>query len=63
MVDDRPQELVAIGTYRVGSDGRADVRFHTSANPHAYRYVDVSLERDDGNPAHSGDSILRAPTG
>lgn len=26
-----------------------------------YRYVDVSLERADGNPNHSGESVLRAP--
>jgi hypothetical protein len=26
-----------------------------------YRYVDISLEPPDGNPNHSGESVLRAP--
>jgi hypothetical protein len=26
-----------------------------------YRYVDVSLEPADGNPNHSGESVLRVP--
>jgi hypothetical protein len=25
-----------------------------------YRLLDVSLERDDGNPAHSATSVMRA---
>ena len=28
-----------------------------------FRYIDVSREPDDGDPAHSGDSVLRGPTG
>jgi hypothetical protein len=28
-----------------------------------YRYLDVSLEPPDGNPNHSGQSVLRAPLG
>jgi hypothetical protein len=31
------------------------------ANASHYRYVDVSLEPADGNPNHSGESVLRAP--
>jgi hypothetical protein len=26
-----------------------------------YRYIDVSLEPADGNPNHSGQSVLRVP--
>ena len=29
----------------------------------SYRFLDVSLEPDDGNPNHSGDSVMRAPVG
>ena len=57
------RRLVSVGTYRVGDSGNADVSFHTAADPHAYRYVDVSLEPDDGNPAHSEVSILRSAAG
>ncbi|HZY23640.1 MAG TPA: anti-sigma factor [Beijerinckiaceae bacterium] len=31
------------------------------ANASHYRYVDVSLEPADGNPNHSGESVLRVP--
>jgi anti-sigma-K factor RskA len=30
-------------------------------NASHYRYVDISLEPADGNPNHSGDSVLRVP--
>ena len=53
-------KLVSVGSYRVGSDGEADVTFHTAEDPAAYRYVDVSLEPTDGNPAHSAKSLLRS---
>ena len=29
------------------------------SNASHYRYVDISLEPNDGNPNHSGDSVLR----
>jgi hypothetical protein len=31
------------------------------SNASHYRYVDISLEPADGNPNHSGDSVLRVP--
>ncbi|MEO5899339.1 MAG: anti-sigma factor [Ilumatobacteraceae bacterium] len=52
--------LVSVGTFRVAADGSADVTFATAADAHQYHYVDVSLEPEDGNPAHSGDSVLRS---
>jgi anti-sigma-K factor RskA len=39
---------------------RLDLRLPT--DPARYRYVDVSLEPLDGNPNHSGQSVLRVPT-
>jgi len=53
--------LVSLGSFRVGSDGAANVRLALPVNPKAYRSFDVSLEPDDGNPGHSGDSVLRGP--
>lgn len=49
-----------LGTLPDGS-GELDVRLPGDASE--YRFLDVSLEPDDGNPNHSGDSVLRAPLG
>ena len=49
-----------LGTLPDGS-GELDVRLPGDASE--YRFLDVSLEPDDGNPNHSGDSVLRAPVG
>jgi len=53
-------DLVSLGTFRVGADGTADATFTTAAAPSAFVYVDTSREPEDGNPAHSGDSVLRS---
>ena len=53
--------LVSLGSFRVGTDGAANVRLALPVNPKAYQSFDVSLEPDDGNPGHSGDSVLRGP--
>jgi anti-sigma-K factor RskA len=52
--------LASVGTFRVPSSGTVHVRFAVGVDPAAYRYVDVSVERDDGQPAHSGTSVLRS---
>lgn len=54
------RHLVPLGTFTVGRDGRAHVRFAYGADPRRYRYVDVSLQPDNGSAAHSADSVLRA---
>ena len=51
--------LVALGSFRVGADGTARVRVPLGVDPRAFRYLDVSLEPADGNPGHSGASVLR----
>jgi hypothetical protein len=56
-----PDDLAPIGTFRVGEDGSADVRFALGIDPSRYRALDVSVEREDGDPGHSGKSVLRAP--
>ncbi len=49
-----------LGTLPKGS-GELEVRLPGDASD--YRFLDVSLEPEDGNPNHSGDSVLRAPLG
>src|SRR6185436_13566031 len=44
LMDAGAKRLVSVGTFRVGPDGRADVRFHTGIDPHRYQYLDVSVE-------------------
>ena len=51
--------LVALGSFRVGADGRARVSVPVPVDPTRYRFVDVSVERDDGDPSHSSRSVLR----
>ena len=52
--------MVSMGTFRVARDGRVDARMAVAVDLRRYRLVDVSLERDDGNPAHSPTSVMRA---
>jgi anti-sigma-K factor RskA len=52
--------MVSMGTFRVGSDGRVDVHMPIAVDVHRYALVDVSREPDDGDPAHSDTSVLRA---
>lgn len=55
-----PDDLVSVGAFRVGADGRATVEFPLGADPRRYQLLDVSLERDDGDPGHSSRSVLRS---
>ncbi|MFL5913117.1 MAG: anti-sigma factor domain-containing protein [Gaiellaceae bacterium] len=43
------------------SSGSATVNAKLPVSPAGYRYLDVSLEPTDGNPNHSGQSLLRTP--
>jgi anti-sigma-K factor RskA len=52
---------VSVGTFRVGDAGRETVTFDLPDDPERYRFLDVSAEPPDGNPDHSGTSVLRAP--
>jgi anti-sigma-K factor RskA len=54
--------LVGLGAFRVGSDGAATLKLPLPADPGAFRYFDLSLEPGDGDPGHSGVSVLRGPT-
>jgi anti-sigma-K factor RskA len=52
--------LVALGSFRVGADGRARVRLPVTASPRRFPVLDISREAADGDPAHSGHSVLRS---
>ena len=54
--------LVSLGSFTVGDGGDAVVELPVPVDPAGYESFDVSLEPDDGNPEHSGDSVLRGPT-
>jgi anti-sigma-K factor RskA len=56
-----PDDLVAVGTFRVGADGRAELDFPLAVDPRRFRVLDVSLEAVDGDPGHSARSVLRSP--
>ena len=58
----RGDRLVSLGSFRVGDDGEAEIDVQLPVDASSYEYFDVSLEPDDGDPAHSGDSVLRGPT-
>lgn len=48
-----------MGTFRVASSGSVDIHMPVAVDVTRYALVDVSLEPDDGNPAHSNTSVLR----
>jgi len=55
-------ELVPLGSFRVGEGGAASLRVPLPQDPSRFAYVDVSREPADGDPRHSGDSVLRGAT-
>lgn len=59
---DGPDRLVSLGSFRVPASGTADVAVPLPVPIDDFAFIDVSVEREDGDPAHSGDSVLRGPT-
>ncbi len=59
---DEDGRMIGLGAFRVGADGRAEVELPIPVTPSRYRYFDLSLQEDNGDPAHSGVSVLRGPT-
>jgi anti-sigma-K factor RskA len=55
-------KLVPVASFRVGADGRAQVRVPLPADPASYRYFDVSRQVAGAGTEHSADSILRGST-
>lgn len=59
---DAPGKMIPIGSFRVGADGTAAVRVPLPVDPSRFDDVDVSVEPADGDPRHSGHSVLRGTT-
>jgi anti-sigma-K factor RskA len=59
---DGADRLLALGSFRVPASGEAEVTVPLPVDVTAFRFVDVSAETDDGDPGHSGVSVLRGPT-
>lgn len=57
-----PDDLISLGSFRVGASGRAEVTVPLPVDPGEFEFIDLSVERDDGDASHSGRSVLRAPT-
>lgn len=55
-------ELVSLGSFRVDDSGESKVRLPLPVDPADYGYFDVSIEKEDGSPDHSGKSVLRGLT-
>jgi anti-sigma-K factor RskA len=53
--------MVSLGGFQVDGRGHAELDVPVPVDPSKYQFVDISLEPGDGNPRHSGDSILRGP--
>ena len=58
----REGELIALGSFTVGPDGTAIESLPLPVDPSQFQYFDLSVEAADGDPAHSGESLLRGPT-
>ncbi len=54
-------DMVGLGTFKVGPEGRATVTLPAGVDPADYPVMDVSIEPDGGPAAHSGVSVLRSP--
>jgi anti-sigma-K factor RskA len=56
-----PDDLVSLGSFRVPASGEVEVSVPIPGDPGAFSALDISVEPPDGNPAHSSESVLRAP--
>jgi hypothetical protein len=52
-------QLVSLGSVRVPASGDATLDVELPVDPKQFRYLDLSRERDDGDPTHSTISVLR----
>ena len=57
-----PGDLVSLGSFRVTAAGRTTLDVRVPVDLSRYRFVDVSVETDDGDPSHSSRSVLRGRT-
>ena len=59
---DGPGKLVSLGSFRVPESGEARVEVPMPVDPQLFKFVDISVERLDEGPEHSGLSVMRART-
>jgi anti-sigma-K factor RskA len=59
---DGPERLLSLGAFRVPATGATEVTVPLPLDVADFRFVDVSAEPEDGDPGHSGVSVLRGPT-
>jgi anti-sigma-K factor RskA len=59
---DGPDRLVSLGSFRVPDSGEVEVDVPLPVPVGDFAFIDVSVEREDGDPGHSGRSVLRGPT-
>jgi anti-sigma-K factor RskA len=55
-------KLVSLGSFAVPKSGVAELKVPVPVDAKGFRFLDVSREPADGDPAHSGNSVLRGPT-
>lgn len=53
--------MISLGIVRVDRSGTANVRLPLPVSLRRFPVFDLSLEAGDGNPTHSGNSLLRSP--
>ena len=56
------KRLVGLGSFRVDDRGNATLKLPLPVDPKRFTYFDLSLEPADGDPGHSGVSVLRGPS-
>lgn len=57
-----PDDLISVGAIRVPESGSVSVSVPVPLRPERYQFLDLSVEPADGDPAHSGKSVLRGET-
>ncbi|MGB2850687.1 MAG: anti-sigma factor [Solirubrobacterales bacterium] len=55
-------DLVSLGSFKVDDSGGAKITVPLPVDPAKFEFVDLSIEREDGDASHSGRSVLRGPT-
>ena len=54
-------DLVSLGSFRAPASGNVSLTVPLPESPSRFHYFDISVERADGDPGHSGLSVMRAP--
>ncbi len=52
-------DLVSLGSFRVGGSEATELDLPLPVDPSRYKFIDVSVEPEDGDSSHSGRSVLR----